>query len=358
MTKLRYYNTPEAPPFSRRWWMGASRSLLWVALVTVLIWVYADIEFTDVREFHLTVRLHTAMPKNMVLRDRRDVEVAVKVRGNWTELARFRDWLDVNGSVIRYDPSDTHGLGKRPISTIEVFDKFPVHVTGGVTIVSCMPSQIDIDLIPADQRPLRVEFVYTGAIVDPNFRIVPDRVTARASQEQWKRIEALLEANAPVLKTSIVDLSRVATDRPLSVEVIPAIAGVPVEVHPGSVEVTVRNVQKIETKSFQVAIHVLTPPTWPNDGTWKDYSLLGRDGTVEWQKTVQVSGPKKDIDQLTPARIQAYVVLTDDDKKPISSWSNREVLLRFPDNLQVALTGTKPTVYFRLEKRGPAPTPP
>jgi len=105
-----------------------------------------------------------------------------------------------------------------------------------------------------------------------------------------------------------------------------------------------------------VAVQVLAPPTWSTENTWKDYSLVGKEGPAEWQKTIEVSGPKKDIDQLTPARVQAYILLTDDDKKPTSWWS-REVVVRFPEDMQVKLVGAKPVVNFRLAKNA-APTAP
>ena len=186
MTKLRYY-TSELPPFSRRWWGSVLRNSLWVVLITVLIWIYADIEFTDVREFHMTLRLHTGPDRDMILAERREVDMTVKVRGNRSGLDRFQEWLDRQGSVLRYDPSDTYGLGRHPISTAEVFTKFPAKATGGVTVLSCLPSQVDIDLVRAIRKVLPVKFAYTGA-TEANWEAEPNRVIVRTSEEQWQRV--------------------------------------------------------------------------------------------------------------------------------------------------------------------------
>ncbi|GAF98290.1 unnamed protein product, partial [marine sediment metagenome] len=51
------------------------------------------------------------------------------------------------------------------------------------------------------------------------------------------------------------------------------------------------------------------------------------------------------------------VVLTDTDKEPVSSWLEREVQIRLPRGLQIELTGQRPRVSFKLEKR-PAATEP
>ena len=47
--------------------------------------------------------------------------------------------------------------------------------------------------------------------------------------------------------------------------------------------------------------------------------------------------------------VQAYLVLTDDDKKPVSWWS-RQVEVRLPQKLNLSLLGAPPTVTFKLEK--------
>ena len=46
----------ESQRFSRPWWTEGFKTLLWVAVVTVLIWVYADMRFTD----HRTLTGHAA----------------------------------------------------------------------------------------------------------------------------------------------------------------------------------------------------------------------------------------------------------------------------------------------------------
>ena len=55
--------------------------------------------------------------------------------------------------------------------------------------------------------------------------------------------------------------------------------------------------------------------------------------------------------------MQAFVVLTEDDKKPVESWLIRQIEVRLPRRLSLSLVGTNPSVSFKLEK-APAATPP
>lgn len=349
MSKLNYYDTTEPRRFSPTWWGETLRRLVWVSLITVLIWVYADLEFTDVREFHITLKLATAADKDFVLTDRRDVELTVRVRGNWAGLDHFEEALKLRQNRIQYDPSETYALGSYSILTSDIFNRLASQTARGVTVVSCQPAQVDITLARAIRTDVPVKFSCPEAIVD-SWWALPAKVSVRASVEQWQKIHEALKGEAAAIQT--VPVKSLPAERPLineDVELVPALAGVPVEVSPPSVRVTVRVAQKLQNKTLQVAVQVLAPPTWSTENTWKDYTLEGKEGPAEWQKTIEVSGPRKDIDQLTPARVHAYILLTDDDKKP-TSWWKRDVVVRFPEDLSIKLVGPKPVVNFRLTK--------
>jgi hypothetical protein len=62
------YNSMEPARFSRTWWLSRSRNALFVALVTVLVWVYADVEFTDQMELTATLQFVVPPGSNLVLR--------------------------------------------------------------------------------------------------------------------------------------------------------------------------------------------------------------------------------------------------------------------------------------------------
>ena len=54
MTKTRLYS-PAPTRFSLGWWLDTLRSVFFTALIAMLIWVYADMEFTEDRDFEATV---------------------------------------------------------------------------------------------------------------------------------------------------------------------------------------------------------------------------------------------------------------------------------------------------------------
>ena len=97
-------------------------------------------------------------------------------------------------------------------------------------------------------------------------------------------------------------------------------------------------------------------PSWLEDGTWRQY-VLKRQNPAEWRAKIQVSGTRKDLDQLKGGAVQAYNLLTDDDKKPIESWLTRQVVVHLPRELNLSLLGTRPSVSFKLEKAPAAATP-
>ena len=64
--RSRDYYMSEEPRFSRRWWLRGLRTLFWIALISVLIWLYADLEHSKEREFRATIRLNTGKSSSLV----------------------------------------------------------------------------------------------------------------------------------------------------------------------------------------------------------------------------------------------------------------------------------------------------
>ena len=79
MTKIKLY-TPSAPRFSLAWWAEGGRNFFFVALVTLLIWVYADMDVADKGNFQATVVLTTGDSADVELLPPREVEI------NFTEV--------------------------------------------------------------------------------------------------------------------------------------------------------------------------------------------------------------------------------------------------------------------------------
>jgi len=354
MTKIKL-QSPDTPRFSHRWWFNAGRSLFWVTIVTILIWVYADMEFTDEKEFHATIRLTAAKPE-LILLSRSDVEVTFRVRGNRSRLDSFEGELsgrmnDPESSIV-CDVSES-GLGNRAIPTTEILSNATGIDMDGLTVLTAEPGAVTVWVDRRIQKELPVELVYSNAELAEQPKVT---MLVSVAETRWRKI--LKKQPNPALKTVNKDLKNEQLGKPLAVEfeIIPLVAGIPVEPAEKSRKLTIEISQRTDSRRIPITVHVLGPASWAENGTWQEYILLRKD-PLEWRKQITISGAKKDLDRLRAEAVQAYIVLTDDDKKPVASWLNRQVQIRFPADLKVEILGERPAVQFKLEKRPPA-TPP
>jgi len=142
-----------------------------------------------------------------------------------------------------------------------------------------------------------------------------------------------------------------------SVAVVADVGGVPVGLRTAQVTVKFQISQRTDTKTVKVAAQILTPPTWSEEqGIWQKYDLKRQD-PAEWLLQLAFRGPKKDVEQLRAEDVQAYVVLKEDDKKPVS-WLVRDVVIRLPRELRLELVGATPQVHFKLVERPAGPPTP
>lgn len=65
--KLAELEVPSPRRFSRGWWSQRLQTFGWVAVITLLIWVYADITKTEEDDIDLSVRLQVGSTGNMAL---------------------------------------------------------------------------------------------------------------------------------------------------------------------------------------------------------------------------------------------------------------------------------------------------
>ncbi len=455
MTRREYHNLVEPTRFSRSWWARRGRSLLWVALVTVLVWIYADVEFIDTKSLTVTIRLTVGKSRDLLiiegnggdarLVEERDVPVTFEVTGNRSSVEELLRGREEQPPVIRFDVSQNCLLGENLIQTERILQKelrisesglelesvsksvikvqlsrprktlpavltlvlnkspdlillpmghpqitFQIEGTadglerfeaelmgrawrlvcdvsgqvrqgendldtqtvlsaGGMagadlTVLSASPPKIKVHVDRrVHQADIPVRLDYTGAVFS-EVTIQPPKVGIHVAESDWEDIRN----TDPNLRTVQVDLKQVASDKPFVVELVREIGGVPVEPDQPTVTVTVKIATLTETEKVTVPVQVVSPPEWLEDGTWREYALSRRD-RLEWRVTIQVSGTRKDLDQLKGEDVRAYVVLTEDDKKPVS-WLTRPVEVRLPRALNLSLLGPPPTVSFKLEK--------
>ena len=354
MSRSRYTDVPDR--FSRQWWLGGLHTFFWVAVVTGLVWIYADLQFVDKAKLKARFVLTTGQSDIEILSgSERDFELDFEVSGNSWIVDRFkRDLADLTsrGARLKYDVSPLDPGKEHLIDTENILNTATGVAQSGLRIISISRPSVRVHLDRVLEQPVRVKFSSGGATLDGTATIDPPEVTIRVGAKAWEEI--LRAQNKPEIETVEVDLTDgVPTPRP--VDLLKDIAGVDVRPKPAQVSVTYKVRELTDELSFNVSVRPLSPLSWYSDESWKRYTLEVKDES-EWRPSITVLGPRTDLDQLRnrTTEVDAYIVLTENDKQPVS-WLPGKVIIRFPSDLQIRLKGEPPTVGYRLVERGATP---
>ncbi|MBL7134441.1 MAG: hypothetical protein ISS78_10120 [Phycisphaerae bacterium] len=358
MSKTRGYSE-EATRFSRHWWLGVGRSLLWIGVVTVLIWVYADMSHTDIEQITATVVLTTGGDKNVVILSKPDIQITFKVGGSRSQLDRFK--RKYANSTLPFDVSRDYKPGKNlAIPTLSIVRQTTEPEKLGLEVRSVWPDTITgVHMDRLVLKELPVELAHTGATLVGKPKIVPENAKIRVTQTAWARI--LKVGPNPVVKTENLDLKQIQPGQTVQkdLKLVASVAGEQVVLVTKTANVTVKVAQHTDTKKLTVSVFILAPPEWAENDTWEKYILVRKD-KLEWRPVITVTGTKADLETLEEVKkeVQAYIVLTQDDLKPRETVATRDVQIRFPQELRLKLVGEKPKVSFQMKPRGAAPAPP
>jgi len=350
MARTKDY-APEVKRLSFAWWFGRGRNIFWVSVIAILIWVYADLEVSENRQFNVTLRLSTTT--HMKLLSESDIPVEFTAKASRRTLARFEQWLKEHNDVIEFDLSDYEpGEYKEPAD--KLLNRAPDIRDWGLTVQrTVMPPVIPILLDSIATREVPVELDASGGVIDDQ-SINPQSVTVTAAASVWEKIDQ--GEIVPVIRTERQDLSQVPAgqSKTLTARLIPALDGYTVSLDPQTVSVTLTVSQRTDSRTISVDVGVVSPADWPADAVWADYRFVPKD-PLDWRVEIAVTGAKKDLDQLQGEDVAAFIELTDDDKRPVESWLERAVQVRFPPGMQLQLVGEPPTVQFKLEQRAERP---
>jgi hypothetical protein len=349
MARTRFY-APDIARFSRRWWLQAGKNLFWIAIVTMLIWVYADLEFTDTVELRATLRLTAAESNELALLDSRDitsrdVELTVELQGARHALTTYEQALRDADGVVTYDVTKTHGPGRHDVGVVALLNRTAGVAQAGLRVLSAKPAVVAVELDRTERlEDVPVRLRATGAtIADAN--VTPPAVDAYICRTHLEQIRR--QANAELaLHTEVVNLQS-APAGAMTVAIEPFIDDRPVRLERPTVRVDVTFSELTAEKTLSVSVRLLVPAAWAHDGTWQRFALERKE-PANWVQRITVRGPKKDIDRLQPQEIDAYVVLTDRHKRTPESWDTEDVQIRFPAGTDFDLVGKPPGVSFRL----------
>lgn len=348
MNPLRYADDHRS--FSRRRWLQGARTFVWVALVTLLVWVYADMEHTGQEEFKAVIHLTTGKLSNLALLSDPGVRLSFELRGNRKMLDRFKRQLSAKGGVLEYDVSNDYGPGRHAVDVAEILERAALLEQQGLTLLSMSQPTVDVSLDKLVTRKVKVSFTHTGAKLVAQAVVSPPEVAVRAAAATWKRILAV--QSSPVLNTVSTDLAGVPTQDgkgTVQVALASVIEGQAVEPLVRAVTVTFTIDERKTTGEVRLSVQVLTSRRWVEEDIWARYALKRKDET-EWYPRITVRGPQKHLEQLSTLKIDAYIKLDAGDEKPPNYWGSK-VVIRFPPGLDVQLVGPAPEVQLKLVER-------
>lgn len=345
--------------FVRRPWWAPTTTLLWVVFITVLIWIYADMEFTKTGQLTVTIQLESRRKEDVALLSEKTHRVTFELQGSRRDLDEFI--AKHENRTLTFDISGMLDVGvNQRLQTATVLEQSLGVDELGFVIQSGSPAAITgIHLDRMVARELPVEFDFEGAELVETPTV---RVRAWAAQSRWDEIDRLLaKAKAPaVVRTERRDFKGEPRGVPIRVtwELSPFVAGIEIRPESPKITHTVQIRERTDRKTLRVAVRVTAPYTWLEDGTWDSYVFTRETEETAWVKEVEVTGAKEDLDQLLGEQVDAYIVLAEGDKKTVASWLERQVEFRLPAKLNVKLAGGPYLVKFKLEPRKVGPTGP
>jgi len=348
--RLANTRIPAPKRFSRKWFYAALRSLGWVAVITFLIWVYADLHFTETEQVRVRLVIHTASAGNsMVVLGPSEVTVMFRVKGNKHSINRLK------GRRIMYDAARNLDKGTHDLDVAELLAGLDELRAAPMEIIAVdEPEKITIQVDPTEPfRNVPVEPEYTGGEPSDKAVIKPDKVDLFVPLSRKPP-----DMQAPGSLAVRVDLTGVkqgeSIERRLPVQPPPRLVGA--IIRPSSVMVALKVAETPAERILTVPVRVQSPTEWLVDDTWARYKLDKKDA-LEWTKPITITGNRIDLDKVRPEDVRAYIVLTEDSKQPVESWLSGKVHVELPKGLNVrALTVTP--VSYRLRKRSAAPPPP
>jgi hypothetical protein len=370
--------------FSRRWWLAASKDLFWVGIVTVLIWVYADMEFIDTQTVSATVRLLPAERDKVVLLDDRgeemaavDVKLTFRATGSRTNLDRFKRVFSTPGPHFTFDVSEGREPGRQKVSAADILRTAPEREKLGIGVSSPSPREVEVDLDEVIRKPVPVHFEFEGA--EPP---APEDVVVNVSRTKWERILKKTTDATRILKTEPVDLRAHDPGETVNVKakIIPEIAGIAVTLEKPVLRLDFQMppeagpVMKTETL-HDVEVYLLMPQAWASDETWLKYAFQPKQKT-EWKIAVQVEGAADEINKLKalydasverrkaylstatpqdlpppPLAVHAYLALSGKDKKHMTTDWTDKLILQLPEGLKLKVVSKTPTVSYKIIER-------
>jgi hypothetical protein len=341
--------------FGPGWFWSGLRTWAWVAVITVLVWMYADIQFTEIRELRGALRI-TAPSKDLVLLSAKDLAVTFRVKGNRQEIDQFADRLAGAGGVLTFDASalEPGQLHAERLTDVLTQTKEFREQAGGLTILQATPRDVEVLLDVLRPKPATLELDTGGANVE-DVKFEPDnQLIVKAPSTQLDKLpDPLVLRTAPLGdlrdlppgKTETRQL-RIVLPQRLDFLVLPK----------QTVQVSFKTVQQAEKRKFKLVVNVQPPRPWLDDGTWAKFTIQ-TNPPDDWTREITLVGSRDDLDKLATraGELSAFIVPTEGDKAgsgAAAGWIPGQIHVWIPTDLKLRPDDEKiKPIEYRLVKK-------
>ena len=335
-------------------------TFLTVAILTVLIWVWADQSQLDEQQTQVPITLATEAESNLILMDvdtgtghpaveaaegGRRIRPKVKLKGTRSRLRELRSDLQSGKLELRiYLSESAYGAG--PYQDVFILDLLNADETlrdRGITAVESSPEKITVDLDKWVPERVRLTLRDTDESRTFHATIEPDEITVAvpsryASSGQPRPMEVDLD---PLPDEITPGLKVEGTIRP-------NVADYGIKLEKTKVSVTLQPIEQQTETISGLEIRALLPP-----------DMIGA-YTLKWENPaskfidIKIAGPPGEVDKvrISPDKhIRAFIELSSQHAEPTATYPQVTVDISFVGVRDVKLAEPRKSVKVRLERK-------
>jgi hypothetical protein len=168
------------------------RTLVWVAPLTLLIWVYAEREQTvTVPAPPFPIEVKTAAPNRLVkLRGPADGNLVAEFSGPRAKIDKVKELLlpKPDGAAIQIFIDPQLSEGPQELLAVSQLNNHPIFKNNGITVKSCQPPylKVDIDSFESKEVEVVIEDPRVGAMLSEKAVFSPPYVKVRAPAQTFE----------------------------------------------------------------------------------------------------------------------------------------------------------------------------
>jgi hypothetical protein len=188
--------------FSREQLMSSLKALMWVAPLTLLIWIYAEREQQILEPARFPIVLKSANPSQVVrFVSAGDDTVTADLRGPKARLAQAKEKLDPGsgGGAVQILIDGNRGPGQHDVDLLGQIEKDPRLEDNGVIVTACTPRyvRIEIDTLQEVELEVRAGPDAERQLASSTFEPAKVKVTAPASAIRDAPVPPYAQATLP-----------------------------------------------------------------------------------------------------------------------------------------------------------------